>query len=372
MNKGIFREQQVLLVTIILLSGLALSLGGCSKHAEVTAAGDVPTSTADRADAPIPPPGRTGVFEQNRRLGRGVNLGNALEAPQEGEWGITLQEEYFDLIKDAGFDAVRIPIRWSAHAAQSAPYTIDPSFFERVDWAIDQALSRDLRAVINIHHYEEMMEGPEEHKERFLALWKQIADHYKGSPADLLFEVLNEPNSGLGASTWNKILVEAINTIRDTNPNRTIIVGPGNWNNVGMLGFLELPEDDDNIIVTVHYYDPFQFTHQGAEWVDGSNPWLGTPWQGTPAEEKAITRALDAAASWAEKHNRPIFLGEFGAYSTADMDSRARWTSFVARQAEERGMSWAYWEFGAGFGVYNRAKRAWNTQILDALVPQEQ
>ena len=49
------------------------------------------------------------AFKQNARLGRGVNLGNALEAPREGEWGVTLQEAYFDLIQQAGFTSVRVP-----------------------------------------------------------------------------------------------------------------------------------------------------------------------------------------------------------------------------------------------------------------------
>ena len=342
---------------MILLSLLAVSIGGCSKG--------VPGLVSE----PSPIPKVADPFEQNRRLGRGVNLGNALEAPQEGQWGVTLREEYFQLIKDAGFDAVRIPIRWSAHAAMTAPYTIDASLFERVDWAVDQAFSRGLLVVVNVHHYEEIMQDPQEHRERFLALWEQIADHYRAYPADLLFEVLNEPNGALTSDVWNPLLEEAIATIRRTNPQRNIVVGPADWNSIGALRSLELPADDKHIIVTVHYYNPFQFTHQGAEWVSGSDAWLGTTWQGVSAERQAVVDDLDHAAAWAEANGRPIFLGEFGAYSKADVDSRALWTDFVARQAESRGMSWAYWEFCAGFGVYDKARNEWNRQILDALIP---
>ena len=85
----------------------------------------------------------------------------------------------------------------------------------------------------------------------------------------------------------------------------------------------------------------------------------------------AVINDLDLAARWGEVNNRPIYLGEFGAYSKADMDSRVLWTAFVARQIEERGMSWAYWEFCAGFGVYDKSKRVWNEPILKALIPQE-
>src|SRR3712207_5003553 len=76
----------------------------------------------------------------NKRLGRGINLGNALEAPNEGEWGVTLKADYFKRIKEAGFDTVRLPVKWSAHAAAAPPYAIDERFAERVDWAVDQAL----------------------------------------------------------------------------------------------------------------------------------------------------------------------------------------------------------------------------------------
>jgi endoglucanase len=81
---------------------------------------------------------------------------------------------------------------------------------------------------------------------------------------------------------------------------------------------------------------------------------------------------LAMAARWGEANHRPIFLGEFGAYSKADLESRVRWTAHVARQAEALGMSWAYWEFASGFGAYNWPARRWRTELLHALIPPEQ
>src|SRR5689334_6429272 len=82
-----------------------------------------------------------------KKLGRGMNFGNALEAPNEGEWGVTLKADYFRAIKEAGFDTIRLPVRWSAHAQADAPYTIDPVFAKRIDWAIDQAVANKLNII---------------------------------------------------------------------------------------------------------------------------------------------------------------------------------------------------------------------------------
>jgi len=309
------------------------------------------------------------AFDQNKRLGRGVNLGNALEAPVEGEWGVVLQADFFQLIKGAGFNSVRLPIRWSAHAMEHVPYTIDSAFFERVDWAVNQALSRDLVVIINMHHYEEIMVSPRSHKERFLSLWEQIAKHYQDYPDNLFFELLNEPNGSLVTRSWSSIAQEVIQAVRKTNPKRIIIVGPGNWNSINDLYDLQLPSEDRNLIITVHYYSPFNFTHQGAEWVEGSDAWLGTTWQANKAEKEAILNDFNIASKWSQQNHRPIFLGEFGSYNKADMDSRARWTAFIARTAEEFGFSWAYWEFCAGFGLYDRDSKQWNQSLLKALIP---
>ncbi len=331
-----------------------------------------PSITPTPTKQPKPSPTPAGdIFERSYRLGRGVNLGNALEAPQEGEWGVTLEQDYFDLIQEAGFNSVRVPIRWSAHAEESAPYRIDPAFFDRIDWVVENAFSRNLAAVINIHHYDAIYADPAGQQARFLAIWDQIASHYQDFPDDLYFEILNEPNGKLSGETWNQLVSEALGIIRKTNPNRAVIIGPDNWNSVLNINTLQLPEQDQHIIVSFHYYLPFPFTHQGAEWVNGSDAWLGTSWAGNHADQLSIKSDFQIAFSWSKTHHRPIYLGEFGAYSKANLEDRSRWTSYVSRLAEEYGFSWAYWEFCAGFGVYDPIQKTWIEALKTALIPGE-
>jgi len=306
-------------------------------------------------------------FERNKILGRGINIGNALEAPNEGDWGVVTKDEFFDIIKEAGFSHVRIPIRWSTHAYAFPPYKIMDRFFKRVDEVINGALKRGLAVVINIHHYEELMNDPEEHKERFLALWKQIADRYKDYPETLFFEILNEPHGNLTPEKWNELLEEALKVIRSIDKNHTIIIGTAEWGGISALEKLSVPEWEKNSIVTIHYYNPFEFTHQGAEWVEGSEKWLGRKW-GSPDDQKHLIEEFNFIEEWSKKNKRPIYIGEFGAYRKADLESRIKWTSFVVREMEKRRWSWAYWEFCSGFGVYDTLRKTWNKDLLEALI----
>ena len=96
----------------------------------------------------------------NKMLGRGVNIGNALEAPTEGAWGVTIKEEYFDIIKQAGFNSIRLPVCWTAHASTEKPYTIDPDFFKRIDEVVGYAISRKMPIIVNMHNYRELYTDP--------------------------------------------------------------------------------------------------------------------------------------------------------------------------------------------------------------------
>jgi endoglucanase len=303
-----------------------------------------------------------------KRLGRGINLGNALEAPREGAWGVTLKAEYFKAIKEAGFDSVRLPVKWSAHARAAAPYTIDADFAKRVDWAVDQALANKLAIIVNVHHFSEMDSDPDKHLPRLIGLWEQIAERYKDRPTDVIFELLNEPHEKLTEAKWNAAIPRLLSVVRKTNPTRAVIVGPTQWNSIRALDKLELPEGDRKLILTVHSYDPYEFTHQGAPWDRNAAKWKGRKWTGSAAEQAAIRKSFEQAAAWGKKHHRPILLGEFGAYQEADMESRARWTRFVVGEAERLGFAWSYWEFCSGFGAYDPKADAWRPQLKAALV----
>lgn len=314
---------------------------------------------------------KTTAFFQKQTpfFGRGINIGNTLEAPREGDWGPRLEAKHLDRIRQAGFDSIRVPVRWSTHAQTKPPYTIDPTFMQRVRWVVDEALRRDLKVMINIHHYEGLYADPEQHSDRFLALWRQIADEFAGAPSELVFEVLNEPHDNLDAGKWNRLLADALPIIREKHPERTIVVGPANFNSIDALQFLKLPQDRSNLVATFHYYSPFQFTHQGAGWLgDESKQWKGTTWTGTPEQQRAVRNDLDRALRWSVENKIPIYLGEFGAYQEADIDSRYQWTRFVADEAIERRIGIAYWEFYSGFGIYDPKRQRWHEGLRDAIL----
>lgn len=315
---------------------------------------------------------RAPAFAMNERLGRGVNMGNSFEAPAETEWGNPWKPEYFTIISELGFNHVRVPIRWEPADRSSAtvPYTINPTFLSRIKEVVDAGLRNKLHVIINMHHHEALYENPAAQKARFLSQWEQIADYFKDYSDSLLFEVLNEPHGNLTPSLWNEYFADALAEIRETNPTRVVLMGVADYGGLSGIPQLELP-DDEYIILSPHYYNPFQFTHQGADWSEGSDAWLGTKWMDTESEREAVASDFNYAIQFSQDNHIPIHVGEFGAYSAADLASRARWTTFLGRWFEEQNFSWAYWEFSAGFGIYDPSTDKYLTALIDALLHNE-
>ena len=310
------------------------------------------------------------VFEQQRRLGRGLNLGNSLEAPKGASWGRPIAEEDFPRIKAAGFASVRLPVRWADYAAVDAPYTIEAAFLARVEGLVKSALKADLQVVLNVHHFDALDQDPVGQRPRFAAIWKQLAARFAGYPDALQFELSNEPHGKHTAEEWNQNLLVALREIRPLHPDRAVHVGSVQWNQISKLKDLRLPKEDRHLIAHIHYYSPFHFTHKNASWVKGSKEWKdGDTWDGTPAEQAAIRKDFETAKAWAKQEDRPIFLGEFGAAgSNPNFAARVRWTRFVRDTAETNGFTWAYWEYQAGFGVWDPQAKQWRQDLLGALV----
>ena len=310
------------------------------------------------------------ISELNQKLGKGINMGNMFEAPSETAWGNPFQNDYFERISKLGFNSVRVPIRWDVpdRALQTSPYTVNPMFLARIKTIVDNAIANKLYVIINMHHHEEIFTDPEKVKPRFLSQWEQIATYFKDYNQSLLFEIMNEPHDKLTPELWNTFMADGLKSIRKSNPTRAVLVGPGDYNGLGAIPKLKLP-DDKNIILSIHYYNPFQFTHQGADWIGtDANNWLGTKWEDLEMERNQVESEFSYLKTFQKQNNIPVNIGEFGAYSKADIASRVKWTTFLARWFELQGFSWAYWEFSAGFGIYNPQTTSYNQSLVDALI----
>ncbi len=308
-------------------------------------------------------------------LGRGVNLGNMLEAPHEGDWGVRLEPAFIEMTA-RHFQTVRLPVRWSNHAAPTADARIDAAFARRVDEAVDGLLARGVHVILNVHHYTQITGGPLHAREfavdpavletRLVNLWRQIAWRYRHHPPQLVFELLNEPHGALEGERWNRLAARLLATVRRSNPTRVVMIGPGQWNHPRALPALRLPRDR-HLIVPIHLYDPFDFTHQGVTWRPEPMP-TGIRCC-DDAQRAQVVRALDDAMRWNRAHGVPVHLGEFGAHRAGDLDSRAAYARLVRDEAERRGIGWAWWEWGSDFsGVYDPARQAWVEPLRKALL----
>lgn len=339
----------------------------------------VKAATPTMEDYPLSAPGiATGASAKAKALaaslGTGINFGDMLDAPKEGAWGLKVEDDFIGLVGAKGFSRhVRLPVRWSNHASADATAIIDPEFFKRVDYVVDRLLAGGSTVMLNMHHYRQLDGDPLDPGEfkvepavvriRFLAMWDQIAQRYAGYSDRLIFEVYNEPH-GAQEATWNDLLSRAVRVIRKSNPQRALVVGPTMWNSANALERLVLP-NDPNLILTVHHYEPFDFTHQGAPWVQPVKP-LGVDCCDV-SQTALITGLLDTAATQAVRLGYPVFVGEFGAYSAAPEAAKLRYLRLMREAMAARGMPWYYWELAANFGVYDPVARAFRASIKKAL-----
>jgi endoglucanase len=308
------------------------------------------------------------AFQQCARLGRGVNILGWDPIWRNRAQG-QIKELHFKLIHEAGFQHVRINLHPLRDGKPDANGKLRDEFFTILDWALNQAAANQLMAILDFHDDLAISPDPEGKRKQFLDSWTAIAEHCKERPNTVLFEILNEPAGKFTYDAWQEYFQAALAIIRKSNPDRTIVIGPAMWNGIGELSHLKLPADDRNIIATVHYYNPFPFTHQGTSWTSQKDK-VGVTWTATESEIKAVEKDLDKANAWAKQNNRPIYLGEFGAYEKGDMASRVRWTAFVSREFEKRGWSWGYWQFADNFAAFDMKSQKWVEPILSALIPK--
>jgi endoglucanase len=297
---------------------------------------------------------------------RGVNLGNALEAPNEGDWGYRIELPHLDAIRDAGFDGIRLPVRFDAHAGSAPPYAFGAHFWRRIDEIVQHALGLGLKVQLDMHHYEGLISEPARQRDRFLGMWAIIAQHYRGAPEGLFFEPFNEPNGRhWGASALTALQRDLVAIIRERDAERLIVLGPANWQNIDALRGWRPPRGD-NIAVSVHYYEPHAFTHQRAEWLGAQAPVFQRDW-GTSDDRAQVNAHIEQAAQWGAQRGYAMQLGEFGVNRAVGVQQRAAWTRTVRTACEAHGMGWCVWDFAGAFPIWDPDARTLIPLMRDAL-----
>ena len=277
------------------------------------------------------------------------------------------QWRHFAEIRKAGFDFVRMPLMAFRH--MDAQNRLDSVWLAKLDDVIREAQKAGLGIILDEHDFDSCSDDLDLCRAKLPAFWRQVAPRYAKAPRKVAFELLNEPHAKLDAGNWNALFADLLSIVRKTNPTRIVVVGPTSWNSFKELPNLKLPADP-NLLVTYHYYEPFHFTHQGASWAGDVKNLHGITW-GTPEDRAAIKADFDQVAAWSKANDRPVLLGEFGAYdkSGTPIAMRADWTASVRGEAERHGFGWAYWQFDGDFIVWDMEHQRWVEPIRKALVP---
>ena len=319
----------------------------------------------------------------------GWNLGNTMDATgdptlgAETHWQTTTTSVYmFELLKDTGFDIVRIPVSWGEHMDSS--YKVDPEWMARVHEIVDYGISNGLYVILNTHHenwYMPTEEDKPQDLEQLKALWQQIAEEFKGYDEHLIFEGVNEPRlrdtplewTG-GTAVSRKIVAEYVKTFYETvrasggnNAKRHLMLtGYAAASRKDCLQDVWLPENDDKVIVSVHAYLPYNFALN----VKGTDKWSIDKDTG---EIDTFFKVLDELFV---SKDIPVMIGEFGVLNKDNLEDRIACTEYYISKARELGIPCLWWDnnsvFGNGenFGIMDRSMiPVWRYQRLtDAII----
>jgi endoglucanase len=324
--------------------------------------------------------GATAVAKMEVPFHRGVNLTSWLQAGSTRQIQFTMFTKQ-DLvnIKSLGCDVIRLPINLHFMTSGAPDYTVDPLFFYFLDQIVDWCEELGVRLILDNHTGGVDASTASDVDKVLVPIWSQMAAHYKGRSTYLYYEVLNEPH-GIADARWGQIQQAVINTIRAVDKVHTIIVTGAGWGSYNNLKFLPVYEDD-NLIYSFHFYDPFMFTHQGASWTNPSMvPLAGVPFpygagpmpacppglKGTWIESNlksyqtdgAVPRVkelINVAVRFRDEREVPVFCGEFGVYRlNSDNDQRVYWYEVVRSYLEEKKVAWTIWDYEGGFGLFEK------------------
>lgn len=399
------------LLALTLILSVTLLISACSGTDGKSNGTDAPTKASEAkteapTEAPSEPEEDALAFVSGLKIG--WNLGNTFDASDcdwledemeyESAWcGAKTTREIIKLLKDKGFNAVRIPVSWHNHVSADGKYTISEPWLKRVNEVVDYCIDEGMYVVLNIHHDNstEFMYPTSKYLEQSVSyvtsIWEQLADRFKDYDNHLIFECMNEPRMVGHNNEWwidssadckdaieciNKINQAFVDTVRKTGGNNAsryltcpgYDASPDGALNSGFAVPKDIEGSDNRIIISVHAYTPYGFALE----YPGTDKWSSK----TAKDLADITSFMDRLKRKYIDNGIPVIIDEFGARDkNGNTAARADFAEHYVAAAKERGMVCFWWDNNAFegdgelFGILDRGKCEFAyPEIVDALI----
>jgi hypothetical protein len=354
-----------------------------------------------RAPAPVtaPPPEAAGPLAPAAlaRLARGVNLSEWLQhgRPTEPQ-RYAPDADDFRRLRALGLTHARLPV--DPQALVNDRGMPDAAALAILRGTLQAARDEDLLVVLALQLPDASKAGLPGESVNRVALaghWRWLAGALRDvPPTHLAFEPLNEPGIEDAAASRD-LLQYLVAELRAAVPAHTLVVSGHRYSGVDELGALQ-PLGDPNLVYGFHFYEPHNFTHQGARWGDAAwkllrnFPYPSSPdsvaprlaglpeearerlqWHGEERwNRERIAQRLAHASQWAERHRVPVWCSEFGVLKGAvESTDRAAWLNDVRVELEQRGIPWTHWDYAGAFGIVGgvQGKRVPDDPAIEAL-----
>lgn len=331
-------------------------------------------------------------FRTSAQIAEAINIGwclgnsfdcydsNHKKVSTETSWGnIKTTEEMINGVKDAGFNAIRIPVTWGEHMDGDV---IQTEWLDRIQEVVDYAYNNNMFVIINMHHDDYIWFNPAESEysqdsQKLISIWEQISERFKDYGDRLLFEGMNEPRTIDSENEWmggtpeeraviNKYEQDFVNTVRASggnNSERTLIITSYAASAETVAIDDVIIPDDKNIILSVHYYAPWKFSEGiDSNFTDDGKSELDKKF--AELKEKFIDKGT------------PVIIGEFGCVNATDNATRAEYYNYYISSARANGIKCFIWDNGkssgeSSFGIFNRSNLSWNEEILNGIKTAE-
>ncbi len=226
----------------------------------------------------------------------------------------------------------------------------------RLDKVLPLCRKYGVRILIDLHSGPGMSQDELLHNElswtiasqnMLVAAWEKMAARYKDNPDIWGYDILNEPRENNyiyqpgGALDWNRLAERVAKAIRAVDPVKPVIIEPAMWGSPAGLEAFK-PVNVSNVIYSIHFYGPGEFTHQG---VHGRPAGINYPGMigGKKWDKEELRKALAPVREFQQKYQVPVYIGEFSVARWAP--GGELWLKDVIDIFEEYGWDWTYHAF---------------------------